>query len=219
MLRELRLRWLAQQFARPRGLTGRWLIAPWLDRISGEMRRLALERLQLAPGDDVLEIGFGGGALLAEALERTRGRVIGVDISLDAVARARRRLAGRAELIHASAEAVPLPDHSIDKAVSLNSIYFWPEPQAGLSELARVLRPGGRLVLGLEPPEELGKWRGSRFGFRAFAADEVEAMLEAAGFASFVRTDGRGRKPDCFLILSAERAHANERGDGRRTLA
>jgi SAM-dependent methyltransferase len=100
-------------------------------------------------------------------------------------------------------------DASIDKAVSLNSLYFWPDPEAAFAELARVLRPGGLLVIGFEPPEELAKWRGSRFGFRAFAQGEVEALLRSAGFAPIEAAEGRGRRPDRFLILSAKMRHAN----------
>lgn len=212
MLRELRLRWLARQFARPSGLAGSWLIAPWMDRISGEMRRLAIEGLEIGECDRVLEIGFGGGRLLRDIAARSSGDIFGIDISAAVVARGRRRLAdvgGRVQLFEASVQALPLPDGEVHKAVSLNSLYFWPDPEAAFGELARVLRPGGRLVLGFEPPEELAKWQGSRFGFRAFDAAKVERLLSGAGFMSVTTAQGQGRKPDRFLILSAERRHAN----------
>jgi SAM-dependent methyltransferase len=202
------LRWLAAQFARPSGLAGRLLLGPWLDRIGASMNRLTLERLEVGPADDVLEIGFGGGGLLALLLEATGGRVIGVDVSAPMVDRARRRFARqpRVEIHLGSVEAIPLPDASVDKACSVNNLYFWPDPAAGMRELARVVRPGGRLAIAFEPPEELRKWPGHRFGFRLFEEADVRVLMEQAGFGAIRRAEGRGRKPDRFLCLTGERA-------------
>lgn len=203
-------RWLARQFARPEGLAGRWLIAPWLNRISRRMNRLTLAQLEVGSGDDVLEVGFGGGALLAELARVTRGRVIGVDLSEAMVARARRRFRGdeRVELHAASAEVLPLPDASVDRACSVNNLYFWPDAEAALRELARVIRPGGRVAVAFEPPEELRKWPGHRFGFRLFDEAEVRRLMEEAGFVDIRRAEGKGRKPDFFLCLTGERSAA-----------
>jgi len=206
MMGAARLRWLARQFARPRGPLGRWLIAPWLNRIGRDMNRLALAELGVGPADDVLEIGFGGGELLGWLRAATNGLVYGADISAAAVARARRRLGGGVELFEASVEALPLSDAAVDRACSVNNLYFWPDPAAGMAELARVVRPGGRLAVAFEPPEELRKWPGHRHGFRLFEEEEVRALMAQAGFARIRRAEGRGRRPDRFLCLTGERA-------------
>jgi SAM-dependent methyltransferase len=203
-------RWLARQFARPEGVVGRRLIAPWLNRISRRMNRLTLDQLRVGPGDDVLEVGFGGGALLADLLEATRGRVIGVDVSEAMVKRARRRFrtAERLDLYEASVEALPLAEASVDRACSVNNLYFWPDPAMALRELARVIRPGGRLAVAFEPPGELRKYPGHRFGFRLFEEAEVRRLMEEAGFVAIRRAEGRGRNPDFFLCLTGERRAA-----------
>lgn len=108
-------------------------------------------------------------------------------------------------VFEASAESLPLGDASVDKACSVNNLYFWPDPSAGMAELARVVRPGGRLAIAFEPPEELRKWPGHRFGFRLFDESEVQGLMEQAGFADIRRAEGRGRKPDRFLCLTGER--------------
>ena len=203
-------RYLARQFSRPSGPIGRWVIAAWLDRLSAAMNRLTLAQLDVRRGDDVLEVGFGGGGLLAHLLAATDGRVIGADISEAMLRRAARRFRGveRVELLAASAECLPLPDSSVDRACTVNSLYFWPDPAAAMRELARVLRPGGRLAIAIEPPEELRKWPGHRFGFRLFDEAEVRGLMEQAGFAAISVAEGRGRRPERFICLTGERAAA-----------
>ena len=155
----------------------------------------------------MLEVGFGGGGLLAMIVDATEGEVTGVDLSEAMVARARRRFAKvpRLRLHVGSVDALPLADASVDKACSVNNIYFWPDPEAAMAELARVIRPGGRLAIAFEPPEELRKWPGHRFGFRLFDEAEVRSLMIEAGFANIDRAEGRGRMPDRFLCLTGER--------------
>jgi ubiquinone/menaquinone biosynthesis C-methylase UbiE len=201
-------RFLARQFARPSGLLGRLWVAPWLDRISRAMNALALDQLAIEPGDHVFEIGFGGGALLRDILAATDAEVYAADISAVAVSRARRRFRRhlhRLRLFDASAEQIPLADAAVDKAVSVNSLYFWPDLDAALRELARVIRPGGVVILCFEPPEELRKWPGHVHGFRAYSVDDLVAHAGRAGFDSISLVAGTGRKPDVFLCLSLRR--------------
>lgn len=178
------------------------------------MNALALACLRLERDDWVLEVGFGGGGLLRSLLLGTKGEVFGADLSDTLIARARDRFArdvrrGRLHLLRASAESLPLPPETVTRAVSVNSLYFWPDPATAMAELARVTKPGGRLAIVFEPAAELRKWPGHRFGFRLFEVAEVKALMEAAGFADVAETWGTGRKPARFCCLSGERIDAN----------
>jgi ubiquinone/menaquinone biosynthesis C-methylase UbiE len=108
-------------------------------------------------------------------------------------------------LINASAEALPLPDRSVDRIASVSSLYFWPDLEAAFHEMARVTRPGGRLAIAWEPPEELSKWPGHVHGFRLVSEEDLRALLAQSGFAPLRCVEGRGRKPDRFLCLTAQR--------------
>lgn len=189
MFAELRLRYLARQFARPRGLAGRWIFGAWLDRVNQGMNALALELLGAGPGERILEVGFGGGALIAKLLRSGPGEVTGIDLSEEMIARGRRRFRseirqGHARMLAGSVEKLPLGDGAVDRACTLNTIYFWNDPAAAVDELSRVIRPGGTLVIGFEAPETLRAWPGHRFGFKVYDAPDVVRLAGKAGFGN-----------------------------------
>jgi ubiquinone/menaquinone biosynthesis C-methylase UbiE len=110
-------------------------------------------RAELRPGETVLDLGCGGGldlALAARAVGPT-GRAIGIDMAEPMVERARDALRqlgmSWAKARVAQAEALPLPDASVDCVLANGILNLSPEKSTVLSEIARVLRPGGRLVL------------------------------------------------------------------------
>ena len=178
---------LARQLARPSGLVGLFM-RPALNKVNARVNRAALDLLDLAPDHRLLDIGFGGGLLLREALSRLpQGFVAGVEISGPMLKLARRRfrselLAARLEVKQGSASEIPYPDESFDRATAVNTLHFWPDPKAGLREVLRVLRPGGRLGLVLRPKEYLDRIRFTSHGFTAWDDGPLFALLRDAGF-------------------------------------
>lgn len=130
---------------------------------------------------EALELGCGPGVLLGLLARRPGvGRVVGVDPSPTMRTMAVRALArdvadDRVRIRPGQAERTGLPDAAVDVVVSVNSVAIWPDLDAGLDELARVLRPGGRLVL---------SWHGGSAPTRSGAAlrlpDEQLDRLEGA---------------------------------------
>ena len=100
-----------------------------------------------------LEVGSGPGYLGLEWLLRTRDtRLVGLDISPDMVAIAKNharelRLTDRAEHLLGSAEAIPFEDNAFDAVFTSRSLHEWRNPGTILTELWRVLKPGGRLYV------------------------------------------------------------------------
>ncbi len=100
-----------------------------------------------APGAMILDAGCGTGANLK--LMQPYGRAIGVDISEEAIAFCHARGIPRERAFLASLAELPFPDRLFDLAVSFDVICNIPDDVAALAELARVLKPGGRLVMQL----------------------------------------------------------------------
>jgi SAM-dependent methyltransferase len=120
------------------------------DRFMGRFSRpLATEFTDwaaIAPGARVLDVGCGPGALLAALSSRTApDQVAGIDPSESFLATARARFPW-ADLRHGSAEALPFDDDTFDAALAQLVVHFMTDAAAGLSEMARVTRPGGTVA-------------------------------------------------------------------------
>lgn len=189
-------RWIAAQLRRPSGLGGR-AIGHVLNRVNRSVNQSAINRLGLAADESVLEVGCGCGGALGPILRRTQGFVAGVELSDVMVAETRRRFRGalrrgRLELKQGEAAAIPYGDDRFDCAVATQTIYFWPDPAAGLREIQRVLKPGGRVVLAVEAREEIERRAYPGHGLRLFDGPELERLLADAGLADAAsERDGR----------------------------
>jgi SAM-dependent methyltransferase len=81
-----------------------------------------------------------------------------------------------------SLTALPLEDNSLDAAITVNTVYFVSDLDAVCTELARVLRPGARAVLGVGDPEAMARLPFTAYGFKIRPIGQVVAALVAAGF-------------------------------------
>jgi SAM-dependent methyltransferase len=126
--------------------------ATWEDRFpdDGPVYRQAVADLAVPPGGAVADVGCGTGRAL-EALRAAvgpSGTVVGFDLTAEMLAEAARR--GRRAiggLVLADAITLPLRTATLDAVFAAGLVSHLPDPVAGLAELARVCRPGGRLAL------------------------------------------------------------------------
>jgi demethylmenaquinone methyltransferase / 2-methoxy-6-polyprenyl-1,4-benzoquinol methylase len=147
-------------------------------------RRALVSAVAPAPGERVLDVATGTGMVAAELLARCECSVVGIDQSAEMLSAARARFDGeagngrsgagtragrqaRVELIEGQAEALPFADGSFDALTFTYLLRYVDDPRATMGELARVVRPGGR-VASLEfgvPP-----WIGARVVWRLYTA-------------------------------------------------
>ncbi|MGO9760298.1 MAG: class I SAM-dependent methyltransferase [Solirubrobacteraceae bacterium] len=112
------------------------------------LQQAAVDALALAPSDRLLDIGCGTGAAVRGAAA-TVERAVGVDLSAGMVARGRELAAGMSnvELLSADAEALPFEDGAFTAVLCTTSFHHYPHPERAVGEMARVLAPGGRVVI------------------------------------------------------------------------
>jgi ubiquinone/menaquinone biosynthesis C-methylase UbiE len=192
------------QFGHPRGWRGR-LVGRLMARKNASMSRLAVELLDVRPSDRVLEIGFGPGEGLRAAVRRAaRGRVAGLDRSELMVRLAARRnraavARGVVDLRQGDVARLPWPDGTFDRAFEVNSLHHWDGPEAGLRELFRVLREGGRLLLCLRMKHPTRSFLVAP-GYTLGQVEEVVDRVRRAGFRDVGTRAGKaGRDVTCVL--------------------
>jgi ubiquinone/menaquinone biosynthesis C-methylase UbiE len=121
-----------------------------LGRITDALEQdLVAELVGPLDGRCVLDVGCGDGAL-AEALARAGAQVTGIDADRHMLAAARERFAAarlEAALLQADAQAQPFGDARFDAVVAVTVLCLLRQPERALAEMARVLKPGGRLVI------------------------------------------------------------------------
>jgi SAM-dependent methyltransferase len=190
------------QFHRPTGTAGH--IVGWImgRRQSNVARsRWAVELLDVQPTERVIEFGCGPGVAVAALADRaTHGLVVGVDHSEVMIRQARRRnraavRAGRVRLVCAPVEKLSVRDGPFDAALAVNTVGMWPDPALRLCELARLLRPGGRIALVTQP-----RCPGADAATSAAAAKELTGLLTGAGF-EHVRTEMLDLDPPTACVL------------------
>jgi len=149
------------------------------DRDTEPIRRRAVETLDLAGGETVLDVGCGPGSNFALLRERVGpgGRVVGVDYSPTMVAKARERVEDRGwanvDVVRADATRPVVTPESVDAAVATLAISAMPDAREASARLADALRPGGRVGVYDVRPVPSGPWRVVnpvvRLGFRYLA--------------------------------------------------
>jgi ubiquinone/menaquinone biosynthesis C-methylase UbiE len=169
----------------------------WADAGKGEsmehehwpITRPVLERMGVAPADNILDAGCGAGWLsrILAGLAN-EGRVVGMDISDEMVRRARQKSAefGNLVFVVGGVEEIPWEANFFDHAISVESSYYWPDPAQGIRELHRVLRDKGSawiLINFYRDNPYCHQWAEKlQVPVHLFSAEEWKQFFHEAGF-------------------------------------
>jgi ubiquinone/menaquinone biosynthesis C-methylase UbiE len=183
-----------------------WLLDTFMFRGQGrELRRKAISLARLQPGEQVLDVGCGTGTLALAVARRvtTTGRVVGIDPSAEQIARARAKAARRhipttpVDFQIGVIEQLPFPDRTFNVVFSTLMMHHLPAPlkRQGLVEIARVLKPGGRVVIADFTRKQDRQGRAARFHAGGSSLQELATLVEDVGFS---QVDAENMQPARF---------------------
>jgi ubiquinone/menaquinone biosynthesis C-methylase UbiE len=207
-----RPQFIAEHARNARGLFGR-LIAFIMARETWSQNLRAMDALGIEQGDHILDVGCGHGRGLTELAARApRGHIIGVDPSelmVEIAAKRNRPLieAARVDVVLSTVELLPFSNDVFDKAQCVHVLYFWKDIETSLREIARVLKPGGRLGLVFRTNADakaIASFPPEIYSFPALAV--VSAALERAGMDVHIAGDSANEP---VLVLATKRYGLN----------
>ncbi|SEM32415.1 Methyltransferase domain-containing protein [Chitinophaga rupis] len=186
-MNEAALQGIARQLSHPQGEEG-LKIAANMKVGNGGMIQRTIDLLACESNNTVLEIGPADGGYVPYLLSRALHlRYYGIDISETMLAQARQQHAalitnGMASFTLGNGRELPYDNDFFDKVYTVNTLYFWEEPLALLAEIKRVLKPGGRLAIGIRSKSIMEKLPFTQYGFELYDTAKATTLLQKAGF-------------------------------------
>jgi ubiquinone/menaquinone biosynthesis C-methylase UbiE len=180
-----------------------------MERETTAINQHAIALLDASEGETVLDVGTGNGLSLRHLATCVGDRaVVGVDHSPVMCGRAANNnkaliAEGRVKVKCARSDDLPFKSGYFDAAMSVHTLYFWDPAEPHLEEIARVLRPGARLVLVFRPSSDpaTSDFPTSVYKFRSI--EQVEDLVISCGFENIRFAKG----PDMEILLCATRSY------------
>lgn len=194
------------QYKTPKGLIGAYIGEKMVRQHKPETL-WTIELLNIQPGDHVLELGCGSGYALKLITEKNVAeKVVGLDLSpaviRSAAMRNKKALKDeKAELVHGNVKSLPFEDGQFDKVFSIHTIYFWDDLTAAVSEIFRVLKPGGACVITLSNGKNEEKWE----GIDNMVANQFIPLMKGNGFLEVALVKGPNSRQFHTVAVSAKK--------------
>lgn len=197
-LEEIDFSEVASQLAKPTGEAG-LITADRMNQSNADMIRRAIELLGCQPGDQVLEIGPGNGKYAGLVLQQApKIHYRGTDISQTMIEQGLRInhnevQTGQIGFDLTDGLTLPYPTGSFDRLFSVNTVYFWQDPDGMIREIHRVLKPGGVCCLAFGSKSFMQKMPFVDARFALYSKEEMESLLETNKMTS-IKTESRHHK-------------------------
>jgi SAM-dependent methyltransferase len=185
-MEEEQLKALAAQLRQPHGAKG-IEIGDMMDESNGNMTRQTINSLNIQNGDQILELGHGNCAHLPYILDRYKAQYYGLEISELMHAEAKQINKSYAEKKYAhffmyDGIEMPFGDDFFDKAYTVNTLYFWNEPEKMLQDIYRILKPEGVFSIGFAQKSFMEQLPFTKFGFTLYDTKQAEELVAKTDF-------------------------------------
>lgn len=205
--KEEQMKGIAAQLRKPHGQYADE-VARKMNEANAHLNRDVIEALNLKSDDVVVEVGMGNGGFVSDVLAKGNAiKYSGCDYSHEMISAATMLnesfvQQGRAIFHETTADNLPFEHGSVDVLFTINTIYFWDNTESVLTEFRRVLRPGGKLVIGMRPRRSMERYPFTRFGFTMYSREEVVALITNAGFnvSEIIENEEPGQEIDGNII-------------------
>ncbi|ROR26309.1 methyltransferase family protein [Mobilisporobacter senegalensis] len=171
-------KYIGEQFGKPTGIGGR-LSTFIMNRMNQKQYKSVIKAIGSNPQEKILDVGFGNGYLINKLAKHSQSQFYGIEISEDMVELARKRnhkfiQGNRMHLEKGNVLNMDYRNDFFDGVYTVNTIYFWSDIDRGLSEIKRVLKPGGLFVNAIYSKEFLDKLKYTDYGFSKYTPTEIE---------------------------------------------
>lgn len=180
-------RTIASQLRKPTGDLGKQ-VGEMMNKGNRLMNLATVKQLEPEPYDKILEIGMGNGCFVKNILGNHKTiRYTGCDFSETMIKEARLWnedfvQSGQAQFTEASTDMLPYGNEAFNKIFTVNTIYFWDNTTAVLTEIRRVLKQNGLLIISLRPKSIMNVLPVTQYGFKTFSKQDCIELLTKNGF-------------------------------------
>ncbi len=184
---EVTIMGIAAQLRKPHG---EWAenTGEFMNKGNELLNRRAIEELNVTDGDVVLEIGMGNGYFAGDIISQADNvTYFGCDYSQEMVDASNRKnvehiVSGKATFVCGNADTMPFDDNTFDKILTANTIYFWDDVAKTFSEIKRVLKASGKLVIAVRPEALMKTYPMTKYGFTTYTAERLQKLITDNGF-------------------------------------
>ena len=180
---------LAEQLRKPHGENSK-LVTDLMAISNRPLYEFTYKKLDLFPEANILEVGPADGHFVHDLFKIENSvSYTGVDLSEDMIKAADQINSDlvkneKARFTKGDILELPFDENSFDRIFTINTLYFWSDPEKGIRVLNRILKPSGKLFIVIRSKESMEKMPFTQYGFTMYSKDELNQLLTENGFSA-----------------------------------